>query len=143
MKRSILIISTVVLSFLNLNATTLKTKATKAIVKTEITENNITTEYEWSVKTLTGKSSGTSSSLEEAKEMIRLFSRNEVVLEKKIISYHVLKSDASDSRTYYWEVDSTNGKAKGYSSSERDARAMIALVTKGEVITYKIITSKK
>ncbi|WP_299116153.1 hypothetical protein [uncultured Winogradskyella sp.] len=145
MKNSILIISTVVLSFLNLNATTLKTTANPAIVETEITENNITTIYEWSVKTLTGKSSGTASSLEGAKEMIALFSRNEAILEKKITSYYVLKSEAknTNSRTYYWEVDSTNGNAKGYSSSESDAREMIALVAKGEIITYKIITSEK
>ena len=144
MKQSILIISTVVFSFLNLNATTLKTNANTAIVETEITENNITKVYEWSVKTLSGKSSGTSSSLEAAKEMIALFSRNEAVLEKKITSYYVLKSEArNNNRTFYWEVQSTNGDAKGYSSSESDAREMIALVAKGEIITYKIITSEK
>ncbi|RZN82063.1 MAG: hypothetical protein EVB11_09755 [Winogradskyella sp.] len=144
MKQSILIISTVVFSFLNLNATTLKTNANTAIVETEITENNITKVYEWSVKTLSGKSSGISSSLEAAKEMIALFSRNEAVLEKKITSYYVLKSEArNNNRTFYWEVQSTNGDAKGYSSSESDAREMIALVAKGEIITYKIITSEK
>lgn len=145
MKQSILIISTVVFSFLNVNATTLKTTANNAIVETEITENNIATIYEWSVKTLSGHSSGTSSNLEDAKEMISLFSRNEAIIEKKIVSYYVLKAEAKNlnDRTFYWEVESTNGNAKGFSSSQRNAKEMINLVSKGEIITYKIITSEK
>ncbi|SHG92540.1 hypothetical protein [Winogradskyella jejuensis] len=145
MKQSILIISTVVLSVLNINATTLETTSAKGIVETEITESHITKIYEWSVKTVSGKSSGTSSSLEDAKEMIALFSRNEAVLEKKITSYYILKSEAknADNRTYYWEVKSTNGNAKGFSSSENKAREIIDLVSKGEIISYKIITSEK
>lgn len=143
MRHSILIISTVVLSVLNLNATNVKAN-TEANVKTELTENNITKIYEWSVKTLSGKSAGTSATLEEAKEMIALFSRNEAILEKKITSYYMLKAEVrnTNNRVYYWEVTSTNGSAKGFSSSERDAKDMIALVAKGEIITYKIITSE-
>ncbi|MBT8244940.1 MAG: hypothetical protein HKP48_02685 [Winogradskyella sp.] len=145
MKQAILIISTVVLSVLNLNATTSKINFNPINTETEITENHFAKIYEWSVKTLTGKSLGISSSLEDAKEMIALFSGNEAVLKKEITSYYVLKSEATNSnnRTYYWEVVSTNGNAKELSSSERDAKEMINLVSNEEIITHKIITSEK
>ena len=142
MKQSILIISMVVLSYLNVNATNLKS-ATNPVNETEITNPSISRVYEWSVKTISGKSSGKSSSLKNAKEMIALFSTNDIVLEKKIVSYYFLTSELNklNNRTYYWEVKSTNGNAKGFSSSESNARDIIALVSKGEVISYKIIIS--
>ena len=145
MKLSFLIISTVILSVLNGNASTLKAEPNVATTREAITTKHFVKVYDWSVKTISGKSSGTALNLEDAKEMIALFSQNESILEKSITSYYVLQVEANNTknRVYYWEVNSTYAKAKGFSSSESDAREMICLVSKGDIITYKIITSKK
>lgn len=144
MKKSILIIGTVVLSILNLNATNENKTLNTLNEVVEITRNNIAQVFEWKVETTKSSYSGTSLSLEQAKEMIALASSGEVVTAKEIKSYFVLKSEVntSNKRNYFWEVETTSGTARGYSSSEAYAHKMIALVASGDAIVNKIIISQ-
>ncbi|WP_178986040.1 hypothetical protein [Winogradskyella helgolandensis] len=143
MKHSILIFATVVLGFSTLNATTENTIATNE-TSLEITIDHIIEVYDWKVITKSGTSEGTSLNLEEAKRMIALFSAGEIILEKQIKSFKVLSSEATDTskRLYFWKVESNYGKSEGFASSKSAAERLIALVSKGDIITYKVIASK-
>ncbi|MGY0393570.1 hypothetical protein ACW5R3_13570 [Bizionia sp. KMM 8389] len=145
MKHSILIIASVVFTFFNTNATN-ETPVLNISNGTEIiTKDEIVKIYDWSVKTNKGHYSGTSLTLKHANHMISLVSRNEVVLEKKIEHFYRLNNDIKNNRDrrYFWEVKSSKGYAKGYSSSEEDAQKMISLVASGDLITSKIIFSQQ
>jgi len=144
MKKSILIIATVALSMLNVNATNEEKPLNTSIEVVEITKNAIAQVFDWEVKTNKGKYSGTALSLESAKQMINLSTRGEIVKDKKITSYLVLKSEANNKskRNYFWEVETATGKAKGYSSTEAYANKMIDLVASGDAIVSKIIISQ-
>ncbi|GAA4939199.1 hypothetical protein GCM10023314_09850 [Algibacter agarivorans] len=144
MRKSILIIGTVVLSIINVNATNEKTTLSTSIEVVEITKNHIAQVFDWEVKTNKGTYAGTSLSLESAKRMITLSSSGEIVKDKKITSYLMLKSEANSNakRNYFWEVKTASGMAKGYSSSEAYAHKMIELVASGDAIAEKMIISQ-
>ncbi len=143
MKKSILIIATVVLGFIDANATNLKTNLNTTTVSVDITKDEIIEVFDWSVKTTTGDFSGTASTLFDAKKRANIVGQGAIVLEQKITSYFVLRSELNvkSSRIYFWEVKSEKGYAKGFSSDEFSAKKMIALVAKGDVISYRIIAS--
>ena len=88
--------------------------------------------------------SGTSLSLENAKQMIALSSSGEMVTGTEITSYFVLKSDVNNNakRNYFWEVETATGRAKGYASSQEYADRMIQLVASGDAVVSKIIISQ-
>lgn len=144
MRKALLIIATVTVGFLNANATTTRPTNT-ANVRAGISNESVVQVFDWSVKTVNGAYSGTSLSLFDAKRMINLSARGENITDMKIESYYILKSQLNkkESRLYYWEVESTNGTAQGFSNSENTAERMIQLVAKGAIISYKIIKSKK
>ncbi len=143
MKKSILIIATVALSILNVNATNKKTTLNNTSTEViEITKNNIAQVFDWNVVTNKGKYSGTSLSLKNAKKMIALSSSGETVLAKKIQSYLVLKSEINAKRNYFWEVKTASGQAKGYASSQDYANKIIELVASGDAVISKIIISQ-
>ena len=142
MKKSILIIATVALSILNVNATN-ETKALNPSTEVvTLTKDNIAQVFDWKVETDKGIYSGTSLTLESAKEMIALSSSGEIVLGSEIQSYLVLKSEVNTQRNYFWEVETATGSAKGYASSEDYANKMIALVASGDAIVSKLIISQ-
>ena len=143
MKKSILIIATVVLSFLNVNATNLKTTLNTE-TRVEITKDEIVEIFDWSVKTTTGDFSGTAASLFDAKRRANMVGQGAIVLEQKITNYFVLRSDMQSkaNRVYFWEVKSKKGYAKGFSTDEFTAKKMMHLVAKGDIVSYRIIESK-
>ncbi|MBF8149878.1 hypothetical protein ITJ86_08200 [Winogradskyella sp. F6397] len=143
MKRTILIFATVVLGFTTLNATTKNTIPTND-TSLEITTDNIIEVYDWKVITKNGISKGTSLNVEAAKRMISLFSAGDIIVEKQIKSYKVLRSEAKDTskRLYFWKVQSNFGKSEGFASSQSAAKRMISLAATGDIITYKVIASK-
>ena len=142
MKKSILIIATVALSMLNVNAANENKTLNTSTENATISKDNIAQVFEWHVETTQGSYSGTSLSLESAKEMMKLSSSGEVVTGTQITSYFVLKSDMNTNRNYFWEVETAAGSAKGYASSEDYANKMIALVASGDVVVSKIIISQ-
>jgi hypothetical protein len=144
MKKSILIIATVVFSFLNVNATNLKTNLNTTKVSVNITTDDLVQVYDWTVKTTTGEFSGTASSLFDAKRRANMVGQGSVVLEQKITNYFILRSEmqSKTNRVYFWEVKSERGYAKGFSREEFSAKRMINLVAMGDIISYKIIESK-
>lgn len=144
MRNSILIIATVVFGLLNANANNLNTEPnTKNSVT--ITADYLVQVYDWSVETTNGTFSGTASTLFEAKKRSNLVGQNEVVLNRKITNYYVLKSEMNNkqNRVYLWEVKSEKGYAKGFSTSEFDAKKMINLVAKGDIVSFRIIENKQ
>ncbi|MDA0178236.1 hypothetical protein [Mesoflavibacter profundi] len=143
MKRTILIIATVIFGILHANATTVTTNPNNETIVT-MTKDDLIKVYDWYVKTTTGEFRGTSKTLFDAKKRANLVSQNEVVLEQKISNYFILKSELNknQSRLYFWEVKSEKGEAKGFSTSEVSAKKMIQLLAKGDIISYKIIASK-
>ncbi|PKQ46829.1 hypothetical protein [Confluentibacter flavum] len=142
MKKSILIIATVAFSILNINATNENSTLNTSTEVVILTNENIAQVFDWKVETDKGVYSGTSLSLESAKEMIALASSGEIVLGTEIKSYLVLKSEINAKRNYFWEVETATGSAKGYASSEAYAHKMIALVASGDAIVSKIIISQ-
>jgi hypothetical protein len=142
MKHSILIIAAVVFSFLNVNATNLKTTLNTE-TSVEITKDKIIEVFDWSVKTTTGEFSGTATTLFDAKRRANLVGQNAIVIEQKITTYYVLKHEMQSkaNRVYFWEVKSEKGYAKGFSSTEFAAKKMIALVVTGDILSYRIIKS--
>ncbi|MFG6685011.1 hypothetical protein ACGK9U_00405 [Mariniflexile sp. HNIBRBA6329] len=140
-KKSILIIATVAFSILNINATNENKTLNASTEVVTFTKENIAQVFDWKVETDKGIYSGTSLSLEIAKEMIALSSSGEIVLGTEIQSYLVLKSETSN-RNYFWEVETETGFAKGYASSEDYANKMIALVASGDAVVSKIIISQ-
>jgi len=145
MKKSILIIATVVLSIFNVNATNLKEKENKTTISGKFAMEHIIKVYDWELEIENGKFSGTALSKEEAQKMLSILSQGEIVKHKKVTSYYVMQNESKSGnvRDFYWEVKSKSGYAKGFASSEDNAKLMIQLVTTGEVITSKIIKSKK
>jgi hypothetical protein len=141
MKKSILILATVAFSILNTNATNKNDTLNAPIEVSTLTKENIVQVFDWKVETDKGIYSGTSLSLQKAKKMIAFSSTDEFILEIKIQSYLVLKSQTNN-RNYFWEVQTKAGYAKGYASSEDYANRMIALVASGEAIVSKIIISQ-
>lgn len=141
MNKSILTLAVIALS-ISVNATEVKT-STRTENATEITKSQVVLVYDWSVKTDQGSYSGTATSLEKAENRIALVSVGEIILDKKIESYYQLAEEISNPtlRLYFWEVETTNGTAKGFSSSENHALKMIQLVSTSEILTYKIIRS--
>lgn len=139
MRKSIFTIAILALSFVNVNATEVTTTSNNLEITTSLSRENIVEVYDWSVKTATGNYAGTSNSLEEAKKMIQLVSAGEIVLDKKIETFFQLKNEVSNSRLFFWEVETTNGKAKGFSGSESQAKKMIELVSTGDILSTKII----
>ncbi|GAA3601395.1 hypothetical protein Q4Q39_12765 [Flavivirga amylovorans] len=144
MKKSILIIGTVVLSILNSHATSLTSNLNTTTVSVNITNENLVKIYDWKVETNKGVYSGTSHSVENAKRMIALSSSGEIVRASKIESYFVLKVEAKNNskRNYFWEVETATGSAKGYSSTEAYAHKMMQLVASGDVIVSRKIISQ-
>lgn len=146
MKKSILIIVTVAFSILSMNATILnKNLNTSYSASVAIEKEDFIEIYEWTVKTNKGNYAGTAFSLEEAQKMVRLSTSGEIITDLKIESFFVLKSELNqkEARIYYWEVISSNGKAKVTTTSEHNAKRMIELVASGDIITYKIIKSNR
>lgn len=141
MKKSILTLAMIALS-IGVNATEVKTTA-RTENATEITKDRIVVVYDWSVKTDQGNYSGTALSLEKAEKRIAMAAAGEIILDKKIESYYQLAEEVSSPtlRLYFWEVETTNGTAKGFSSSENHALKMIQLVSTNDILTYKIIRS--
>ncbi len=144
MKTLILIIGTVVLSTLNTRATNKTSTFSTVIITEAISDNDLVKVYDWNVETNSAVYSGTSLSIEHAKEMIRLTSSGELINGSKIESYFVLKTEAKDNskRNYFWEVETATGFAKGYSSTEGYAHKMIQLVSSGDAIVSKKIISQ-
>ncbi|PJB19116.1 MAG: hypothetical protein CO117_05965 [Flavobacteriaceae bacterium CG_4_9_14_3_um_filter_33_16] len=144
MKKSILIIATVALSIFNISATNKKMPSNTSIEVVTLTRNNIAQVFDWKVETDKGFYSGTSLSLESAKQMIALSSANEIIKGTEITSYFVMKSDINNNakRNYFWEVETETSNAKGYASSEDYANKMIQLVASGDAIVSKIIISQ-
>lgn len=141
MKKSILTLAMIALS-ISANATEVKTAATKENA-TEITADRIVVVYDWSVKTDQGSYSGTAQSLEKAESRIAMAAAGEIILDKKIESFYQLAEEVSNPtlRLYFWEVETVNGTAKGFSSSENHALKMIQLISTNDILTYKIIRS--
>ncbi len=142
MRHSILIIATVVLGLINVNATNLNTTINSE-TSVEILKDELIQVYDWVVITTNGEFSGTATTLFEAKKRSNIVGQNEVVLERKITNYYVLKSELlkKDSRVFFWEVKSEKGYAKGFSTTEVAAKQMIKLVANGDIISHKIIAS--
>ena len=142
MKKLTLTLAIVALSFSNLNATEV-TSTSNSTELTTLSKNDLNEVYDWSVTTNQGNYSGTSSSIEEAQKMIALVSAGEIILSKKVESYYQIKSDvvSNTTRLYFWEATTNSGTAKGFSSSESQAKRMIELVSTGDVLSYKIILS--
>ena len=142
MKKSILTIAIVALSFSNVNAKEVTTTSKQfRNLNFNLSRDNIEEVYDWNVKTTTGNYSGTANTLEEAQKMIELVTIGEIVLDRKIETFFQLKNEVSNSnlRLFFWEVETTNGKAKGFSSSESNAKKMIELVSTGDILNYKIV----
>jgi len=143
MKKSILTLAIVALSFSNINATEVTTTSNTIEATSTLTRDQIKEVYDWNVRTNQGNYSGTANSLEEAKRMIELSSVGEIVLDRKIESFFQVKETVSSNkvRLYFWEVTTNTGTAKGFSSSESQAKRMIELVSTGDILSYKIIQS--
>lgn len=142
MKKLTLTLAIVALSLSNLNATEV-TSTSNSTELTTLSKNDLNEVYDWSVTTNQGNYSGTSSSIEEAQKMIALVSAGEIILSRKVESYYQIKSDVASNTTrlYFWEATTNSGTAKGFSSSESQAKRMIELVSTGDVLSYKIILS--
>ncbi|AEH00563.1 MULTISPECIES: hypothetical protein [unclassified Lacinutrix] len=144
MRNSILIIATVVFSFLTVNATNLKSQA-NTVTRVNIHKDEIIEVFDWTVKTTTGEFSGTASSLFDAKRRANIVGQNAIVIEQKITNYFILKSEmqSNNNRVFFWEVNTEKGYAKGFSSNEFNAKKMMHLVAKGDITSYRIIENKK
>ncbi|TYA74497.1 hypothetical protein [Seonamhaeicola marinus] len=144
MRKSILIIATIAFSILNVNAINENKTSNTFNEVLEITKNNIAQVFEWKVETTKRTYSGTSLSLEQAKNMIALVSSGELITSKEITSYFVLRSEvnSTEKRNYFWEVNTATGSAKGYSSTLEYANKMIELVASGDAIVSKKIISQ-
>lgn len=143
MKTTILTLAIVALSFSNINAKEVTSTSNTIETTSTLTRDQITEVYDWNVRTNQGNYSGTANSLEEAKRMIELSSVGEIVLDRKIESFFQIKETVSSNtvRLYFWEVTTNSGTAKGFSSSESQAKRMIELVSTGDILKYKIIQS--
>lgn len=145
MRKSIFTIAVLALSFANVNATEVPTTSNRFEITTSLSRENISEVYVWSVKTSNGLYSGTSISLEKAEEMIELVAEGEIILDHKIETFYQVKEEISNTnlRLFFWEAETASGNAKGFSSSENQAKKMIELVSTGDVLTYKIIVASE
>ena len=143
MKKSIVTLAIVALTFSNINATEVTTTSNTIETTATLTRDQIKEVYDWNVKTTQGNYSGTATSFEEAQKMIALVTVGEVILDKKIESFFQVKEEVASNkmRLFFWEVTTNNGTAKGFSSSESQAKRMIELVSTGDVLNFKIIQS--
>ena len=143
MKKSIVTLAIVALTFSNINATEVTTTSNTIEATATLTRDQIKEVYDWNVKTTQGNYSGTATSFEEAQKMIALVTVGEVILDKKIESFFQVKEEVASNkmRLFFWEVTTNNGTAKGFSSSESQAKRMIELVSTGDVLNFKIIQS--
>ena len=142
-KKSIVTLAIVALTFLNTNATVVTPTSNTISTTTSLSREQITEVYDWQVITNQSTYSGTSLSLGEAQKMIALVSAGEIILSKKVESFYQIKNEIADNklRIYFWEVTTNSGSAKGFSSSESQAKRMIELVSTGDILSYKIIQS--
>jgi len=110
---------------------------------TTLTRDQIKEVFEWNVTTNQSNYSGTSNSLKEAQKMIALAAMGEIILELKIESFFQVKDEFTFSKMqlFFWEVETSTGKAKGFSNSECQAKRMIELVSTGAILNFKIIQS--
>jgi len=150
MKKSIVTLGILALTICNGNAKEVRTTSNTILNTTSITSegmnrNMIVEVFDWNVITEKGNYSGTSLSLETAKRMIALVSQDEIILSKTVESYYQLASELAErnNRKFVWEVETLNGRAKGFASSEFKAKQMIALVSTGTIVSYKIIENKR
>ena len=143
-KKSILVIAAFILSLQNMNASNTKIPTKPSTEVNILTRDNIAQVFEWKVETNKGMYSGTSLSLESARDMMALSSKGEIILGTEITSYFITKHDlnSNSKRNYFWEVETATGSAKGYASSEAYAHKMIDLVASGDAIVSKIIISQ-
>lgn len=143
MKKSFFIITTALLSFVQMNALNDSIVSHRYDHHANIPADALIQIFEWQVKTNQARYSGTSSSASHAHNMIKLISQGDVILEKTVESFYLLESDlqSESKRVFLWEVTSTNGRAQGYSTSKTAAQKMINLVANGDIITFRIIRS--
>lgn len=144
MKTRILTLAIVALTFSNINAKEVTTTSNTIETTATLTREQIKEVYDWNVKTTQGNYSGTANSLEEAQKMIELVTVGEIVLDKKIESFFLVKEEKVSSnklRLFFWEVTTNKGTARGFSNSESQAKRMIELVSTGDILSYKIIQS--
>ncbi|MCX7547077.1 hypothetical protein OS188_03830 [Xanthomarina sp. F1114] len=143
MRNSLVIIAVVALSIIQVNATDKKPIVNTSNKVVTIAKENLIQVFDWTVTTNKNRYSGTSLDLIHANKMVSLVSSGEIVLDKKIESFYMLdyEADNNSNRIYFWEVESSYGTAKGYSSNENDANKMIQLIAKGEIISSKVIIS--
>lgn len=144
MKTRILTLAIVALTFSNINAKEVTTTSNTIETTTTLTREQIKEVYDWNVKTTQGNYSGTANSLEEAQKMIELVTVGEIVLDKKIESFFLVKEEKVSSnklRLFFWEVTTNKGTARGFSNSESQAKRMIELISTGDILSYKIIQS--
>lgn len=142
MKSTFTTLAIIALLFSNSYAT--EVQLTSNTIETSIlTRDQITEVYDWNVTTNQGNYSGTANSFEEAQKMIALVATGEIILSKKVESFYQVKSETESNtvRLFFWEVTTDSGTAKGFSSSESQARKMIELVSTGAILNFKIIQS--
>lgn len=142
MKTTFTTLAIIALLFSNSYAT--EVQLTSNTIETSIlTRDQITEVYDWNVTTNQGNYSGTANSFEEAQKMIALVATGEIILSKKVESFYQVKSETTSNtvRLFFWEVTTDSGTAKGFSSSESQARKMIELVSTGAILNFKIIQS--
>lgn len=141
MKKSIVTLAIFALSFTNniAKASTISNKFETTPIESR---DQIIEVYDWSVKTNQRNYSGTANSLEEANKMIALVTVDEIILDKKVESFYKVKNqEESNNKLYFWEAQTSSGHAKGFSNSKDQAKKMIELIGKGDVLNYKIIQS--
>jgi hypothetical protein len=143
MKKSIVTLAIVALTFSTINATEVTPTSNTIETAATLTRDQIKEVYDWNVKTNQGNYSGTSNSLEEAQKMIELVAVGEIILDRKIESFFQVKEEFASTkmRLFFWEVETSTGKAKGFSNSESQAKKMIELVSTGDILSFKIIQS--
>lgn len=142
MKKSILIIATVALSMLNVNAT-MKTKHLTLQLKLQLFQKITSPKFlSGKLKPQKGRLSSVLHYHLSAKEMMKLSSSGEVVTGTQITSYFRIKKRNEHQQKLLREVEIRNWSAKGYASTEDYANKMIALVASGDAIVSKIIISQ-
>lgn len=110
------------------------------IDKTNKTEKSVDDiAYVWEVKTSKNTITGTSKTYLEAKQKIKMLTKNYTVMYKRITPVYVNTSKAS--KVYIWEVKTNQGYARGIASTEKEANKSIKLMSTGSVLSSKIVES--
>jgi hypothetical protein len=143
MKTTFTTLAIIALAFSNSYAKEVPFTSNKIEITSTLNRDGITEVYDWNVTTTQGNYSGTANSLEEAQKMIALVATGEIILSRKVESYYQVKSEAASNtiRLFFWEVTTNSGTAKGFSTSESQAKRMIELVSTGAILDFKIIQS--